>query len=198
MTDTATGGRAGWAVRQAACTSAGVGPAWRGAAHILPRAGSSLSAETTDVLSDRRILQEPEPEAETSWKARGALTACPPGVRAISWSPAHFHHLRALSVGSPGGRGVQTSHIPLPGCVGAAQAGLHGPWLRRGAWAGMSWGAMALWPRGCGGTPSSAAALQEHSSNTSRWPRSRGAECHSCHSSCTLGLKHLLWAPQKL
>lgn len=75
-------------MRQAACASAGVGPVRHGAVHTLPRAGSSLSAETTDVLSDCRILQEPEPEAETSWKARGVLSTCPLGVQAISWSPA--------------------------------------------------------------------------------------------------------------
>lgn len=98
MTVTAPGGRA---VRRVMCSSAGPGVVRGGAARTLPRAGSSLSAVITDVLSDHHILQELEPEAETSWKAQGTLAACPPGLWAITWSPADFHHLRALSVGSP-------------------------------------------------------------------------------------------------
>lgn len=109
-----TGGRA---VRRAMCSSAGAGLVRGGAARTLPRAGSSLSAEITDVLSDHHILQELEPEAETSWKAQGTLTACPPGLWAITWSPAHFHPLRALSVGSPGrGRQANSSFSPARTC----------------------------------------------------------------------------------
>lgn len=95
----------------------GVGLVRGGAARTLPRAGSSLSAEITDVLSDHHILQELEPEAETSWKAQGTLTACPPGLWAITWSPAHFHPLRALSVGSPGReRQANSSFSPARTC----------------------------------------------------------------------------------
>lgn len=40
--------------------------------------------------------------------------------------------------------------------------------------------------------------LAKHSSETSGWPRSQDSKRRSCHSSCTLGLRHLLQAPQKL
>lgn len=64
-----------------------------------------------------------------------------------------------------GGGDRQMPHFLLPGRVDAAWAGLHGPGLRRGAWPGMCWGkATCLWPWRCGGSPSSAAALQKHSS----------------------------------
>lgn len=129
MCDRPSTGRPVCAARDAQQCRGGSGAA--GAARILPRAGSSLSAEIADVLSDHHILQELEPEAETSWKAQGTLTACPPGLWAITWSSARFHPLRALSVGSPGRGRQANSSFPLPGHVDATWAGLHGPGLRR-------------------------------------------------------------------
>lgn len=47
-------------------------------------------------------------------------------------------------------------------------------------------------------------ALHQHWGSTalkhssSGWSRIQDAGYHFCHSSCTFGLKHLLWYPQKL
>jgi len=66
------------------CGSAGAGPVRCGTAHTLPRARSSLSAETTDVLADCHILQELEPEAEMSWKDGGLSPPVPGGCRQLA------------------------------------------------------------------------------------------------------------------
>lgn len=76
-----------------------------------------------------------------------------------------------------GGRDRQIPHFPLPGHVDAAWTGLHGPGFRRGAWPGTCWGATCLFPWKCGGTPSSAPALQKHSSEAQLFRLAKDSRC---------------------
>lgn len=98
---------------QAACARAGAGPAWRGAAHTLPQAGSSLRAETTEALKDspQPVGTGSEPDAETSWKAWGTLTACPPGCRQLTGALLTSTISAHLARAPQGGRSEKTTRI---------------------------------------------------------------------------------------
>lgn len=97
------------------------------------------------------------------WKARGTLSPHPPGAWAISCRPACCLHLRALSVGSPGGEVGKCHECPCQDVEKVPRQGCTG--VRRGVWVCM--GVTPPWGGGRGHTGSPGApVLREHSAVT--------------------------------